>query len=120
MNLYGILGVARDADDDTIRVAYRSLVRRYHPDRGTGSSVEKFRQVIQAYEILSDPERRRMYDRSLPSGPPRLVAPVESIGMRLGPLESGRLASSWDSLFDVLGWLLENDFPGHRGGRWWR
>lgn len=119
MNLYAILGVTPDADGDAIRVAYRSLVRRYHPDRGTGSSAEKFRQVTEAYEILSDPRRRQTYDRSLPSGPRKLVAPVEPIGMRREPLEDVRLSPRFDSPFDLLVWLLEDDFPGHTRSRWW-
>src|ERR1043165_2341642 len=65
MSLYCILGISRDADEESIRAAYRVLARRYHPDVGSGSSSEKFRAITEAYEILSDPERRRSYDRSL-------------------------------------------------------
>jgi curved DNA-binding protein CbpA len=65
MNLYAVLGIARDADDETIRSAYRILARRYHPDRGAGSSAEKFRQVNEAYETLIDPGSRHSYDLSL-------------------------------------------------------
>jgi curved DNA-binding protein CbpA len=55
----------RQADEETIRSAYRILARRYHPDRGAGSSAEKFRQINDAYEILIDPGRRQAYDLSL-------------------------------------------------------
>jgi molecular chaperone DnaJ len=65
MNFYAVLGIPHDADDATIRRAYRILVRRYHPDRGAGSSAERFRQVNEAYEILIDPVSRRSYDLSL-------------------------------------------------------
>jgi|SRR5579871_748234 len=65
MNFYAVLGIPRNADDDTIRTAYRSLARRYHPDRGPGSSTEMFRQVNQAYETLINPGSRRTYDVSL-------------------------------------------------------
>jgi curved DNA-binding protein CbpA len=65
MNYYIVLGVPDDADTDLIRSAFRTLVRRYHPDAGAGSSVEKFRQVLAAYETLNDPVSRRQHDRRL-------------------------------------------------------
>ena len=65
MNFYAVLGISRDADDETIRSAYRILARRYHPDRGAGSSAEKFRQVNEAYETLIDPGTRQSYNLSL-------------------------------------------------------
>ena len=74
MNLYAVLGIPRDADDDAIRNAYRLLARQYHPDRGAGSSAEKFRQVNDAYETLINPERRASYNYSLP-----FLEPVETL-----------------------------------------
>ncbi len=65
MNCYAVLGISSDADEHTIRNAYRTLARRYHPDRGAGSSAEKFRQVTEAYETLIHPASRRAYDLSL-------------------------------------------------------
>ena len=65
MNYYILLGVAQDADVDSIRSAFRGLARRYHPDAGEGSSVERFREILTAYETLNDPNRRGRYDRSL-------------------------------------------------------
>jgi curved DNA-binding protein CbpA len=65
MNFYAVLGVPRDANEETIRSAYRILARRYHPDRGAGSSAEKFRMVNEAYETLIDPGSRRSHDLSL-------------------------------------------------------
>src|SRR5690348_98272 len=65
MNFYAVLGVPRNADDETLRNAYRMLARRYHPDRGVGSSAEKFRQVNEAYETLINPGSRHTYDLSL-------------------------------------------------------
>jgi len=69
MDFYAILGVPRDADQKTIRSAYRILARRYHPDKGPGSSTEKFRQAAEAYETLIDPGRRRGYNLSLQRRP---------------------------------------------------
>jgi len=74
MDLYGILGIPIDADQATIRSAYRMLALRYHPDRGAGSSTEKFRQIADAYETLIDPGRRQGYDLS--HMPPRHPAAV--------------------------------------------
>jgi curved DNA-binding protein CbpA len=65
MNHYVLLGVPVDADDGTIRSAFRRLARQYHPDVGSGSSSEKFREVTEAYETLIDPLRRKVYDQSL-------------------------------------------------------
>ena len=62
MNLYAVLGVPIDADQEMIRRAYRVLALRYHPDRGAGSSTEKFQQITQAYETLIDPGRRQGYN----------------------------------------------------------
>lgn len=60
---YKILGVERKADDKTIKSAYRRLARKYHPDVAKGKDgAEKFKEINEAYEVLSDPEKRRRYD----------------------------------------------------------
>ena len=60
---YKILGVDRKADDRTIKSAYRRLARKYHPDVAkTKDATERFKEVSEAYEVLSDPEKRRRYD----------------------------------------------------------
>jgi molecular chaperone DnaJ len=62
---YELLGVPRTADETQIKKAFRKLARELHPDVNPGDSVAeaKFKEVAEAYEILSDPERRAMYDR---------------------------------------------------------
>jgi curved DNA-binding protein len=62
---YEVLGVARDATDDAIKKAYRGLARKHHPDVNPGDKTAegKFKEVQQAYDILSDPEKRSLYDR---------------------------------------------------------
>jgi curved DNA-binding protein CbpA len=65
VSYYVILGVPQNADEATIRHAFRALARRHHPDAGAGSNPERFRQIVNAYETLSDPVRRQAYDRSL-------------------------------------------------------
>ena len=60
---YKTLGVDRKADAKTIRSAYRKLARKYHPDVAKGKDdAAKFRQIAEAYEVLSDPEKRQRYD----------------------------------------------------------
>lgn len=59
---YDILGVSRQADDAQIKRAYRRLVKKYHPDINPGAE-EQFKEITEAYEILSDGEKRKLYDR---------------------------------------------------------
>jgi DnaJ-class molecular chaperone len=61
---YKILGVSRDADEKTIRQTYRKLARQYHPDVNPGDKAaeEKFKEINEAHEVLSDPEKRKKYD----------------------------------------------------------
>ncbi len=61
---YKILGVERTADEDTIKKAYRKAAKKWHPDRNPNnkSAEEKFKQIAEAYEVLSDPEKRQKLD----------------------------------------------------------
>jgi len=61
---YEVLGVPRDADQDTIRRSYRKLARKYHPDLNSDSDAEEsFKELGEAYEVLSDADKRERYDR---------------------------------------------------------
>lgn len=62
---YEVLGIQRNADDNTIKKAYRKLAKKYHPDMNPGNqqAEQKFKEVTDAYNILSDPEKRKLYDR---------------------------------------------------------
>jgi curved DNA-binding protein len=61
---YDVLGVSRDADQDQIRRAYRKLARKYHPDLNSDSDAEeRFKEIGEAYEVLSDTDKRERYDR---------------------------------------------------------
>ena len=65
---YERLGVARDADTDTIREAYRRLARRYHPDASAGDAAS-MAAINEAHRVLADPARRAVYDASLRGAP---------------------------------------------------
>jgi curved DNA-binding protein CbpA len=62
MNPYEILGIPEDADKNTIKQAYRELAKKHHPDKG--GDPEKFAPISEAYSVLSDPEKKRMYDEN--------------------------------------------------------
>src|SRR5713226_331371 len=70
---YETLGVSKTATEDEIRSAFRKLARKYHPDvaKDKKAAEEKFKQINEAYEVLSDPEKRKKYDQlSTDSIPP--------------------------------------------------
>ncbi len=71
MDHYRTLQVSRDAEPEVIDRAYRALVLKYHPDRADPAEREratrKLQRVNEAYSVLSDPVKRRAYDRTLPS-----------------------------------------------------
>ncbi len=111
---YQILGVSEDATEDEIKKAYRRLAKRYHPDRNPGdkSAEEQFKLINEAYEVLSDREKRRQYDR-LRSGDFRGFG---GFGGRSGgavQFDLGDIFSSFD-LGDIFGDIFGTRF-GTRG-----
>lgn len=75
INYYEILGVDRQASDDDIRKAYRKMSRKYHPDIAGPEFEDKFKEVNNAYDVLSNPEKRRMYDMGVDPNNPSAGAP---------------------------------------------
>src|SRR6202522_3482342 len=102
---YELLGVARKASVKDIRAAYRKLARKYHPDLNPGdkSAEEKFKQIQEAYEVLSDAKKRQMYDQ--------FGFNVPGAGGAPGPGASYGGASPEDIHFDFGGF----DFGGGGG-----
>ena len=62
---YEVLGVDRGADDATLKKAYRKLAKKYHPDTNAGNAQaeEKFKEATEAYNVLSNPEKKKLYDQ---------------------------------------------------------
>ncbi len=106
---YELLGVSRSAGDDEIKKAFRQLARNLHPDvnRDDPEAEEKFKEVAEAYEVLTDPERRAIYDR------------YGHEGLRSGGYQPN--FSDFGSLSDILGAFFGGGDPfgsvfGQRGG----
>src|SRR3954447_14627287 len=102
---YELLGVRRDADESTIKKAYRRLAREHHPDVSESADADvRFREVSEAYEVLSNSETRALYDRYGHAG-------LRSGGFRPGNVDFGNLG-------DIFGAFFGDDiFGGARGGR---
>src|ERR1700741_529125 len=105
---YEVLGVARAADEGEIKRAFRRLARELHPDVSDAPDAdERFREVVEAYEVLSRTETRDLYDRYGHAG-------LRSGGFQAGQVDFGSLADLFSAFFgdDVL-------LGGRaRSGRW--
>jgi curved DNA-binding protein CbpA len=111
-NLYEVLRIPREASQDDIRKAHRRLVREHHPDAnpGDGSAEGRFKEIQQAYEVLSDPERKREYDNRLRASSGRSSGRQRTRGTRGGGRTGGETATTVD-LSDLLSKLSD-----HSGG----
>jgi len=66
VNYYQVLGISKKASINEIKSQFRKLALIYHPDKNGSSENEKFKEISEAYEILSDPKKRQSYDKSVP------------------------------------------------------
>lgn len=108
---YNILSVNRDADDDTIKKAYRKLAMKYHPDRNPGNkdAEDKFKEAKEAYEVLSDARKRDAYDRFGHAG----VDP----SMGGGGAGFGFGGSGFEGFGDAFSNIFDDLFGGNGRGR---
>jgi DnaJ-class molecular chaperone len=111
---YRILGVERTADEKTIKSAYRKLARKYHPDVNKGQDA-RFKEINEAYEVLSDPEKRRRYDTLGPDWQRYAQQPSGSQpgGFTVEYGDAGDFSEFFRSIFGDLG---SRAGAGSRGG----
>jgi molecular chaperone DnaJ len=113
-DFYEILGLAKNASDDDIKKSYRKLAMKYHPDRNPDSkgAEEKFKEAKEAYEMLSDPQKREAYDRYGHAG----VDPNMGAG-GFGGGGGGGFADAFGDIFgDIFGGAAAGGARGGRGG----
>jgi molecular chaperone DnaJ len=106
---YEVLGVNRDASDDDIKKAYRKLAMKWHPDRNPDNpkAEERFKEAKEAYEVLSDGQKRGAYDRFGHAGVDPAAAASAGAGAGFGGAGFG----------DIFGDIFGEIFGGGRGGR---
>jgi molecular chaperone DnaJ len=126
-DLYQVLGVAKTATADEIKKAFRKLARRYHPDVNPGNreAEARFKDVSEAHEVLSDPEKRKIYDEfgydALQSGfdPERARAAREAHSRSwssAGDASFGDGSGRFYRFEDIFGGMFDEEPAGSRGG----
>lgn len=104
---YDVLGVSRSASDADIKSAYRKLAKQYHPDKNAGDdkAAEKFKEIGEAYAVLNDPEKRKLYDQYGHTGqvPPGAYAGGGGAGADFGGFDGSQFSDFFQGLFGGAG-----------------
>jgi len=113
---YEVLGVAKDADENTIKRAYRKMAMKYHPDRNPddNAAAESFREVTEAYEVLTDANKRARYDQYGHAG---VDEQMQDFWGRGGAQDSHAFRDFGDMFGDVFGDMFGFSGGGARAGR---
>ncbi len=111
---YLILGVSRNADQEEIKSAYRRAVKDYHPDVAKSPDKEKFIEIQEAYETLKDPEKKKVYDKSLKRWAPKVRPSVRDFHVRGSRRLSDLFSSIFDDLFDDITSMISHPFSYRR------
>jgi DnaJ-class molecular chaperone len=104
-NLYSVLGVSKNADTSEIRTAYKQLAKEHHPDKG--GDPEKFKELSEAHEVLSDDGRRRLYDQT---------GSISEQPQQGNPFQGGFGMPGMPGMPDVFSHMFGGMFPGGVGG----
>ncbi|MEX1055831.1 MAG: DnaJ domain-containing protein, partial [Rhodothermales bacterium] len=112
-DFYEILGVERAASPDELKRAYRQMALKYHPDRNPDDTEaeHKFKEAAEAYEVLSDPQKRQRYDRFGHAG----VRGNGAGGAQPGFQDINDIFSAFSDIFGGSGSIFEEVFQGQRG-----
>ena len=113
-NYYDILGVPKTATAADIKKAYRQAALKYHPDRNPNNPTaqERFREAAEAYEILSDPERRKLYDQYGADSEKRRPQAEQPGYTEYAPPHQ-QPSDIMEELYIELGWRLVKDYGRH-------
>ena len=109
---YEVLGLKKGASEDEIKKAFRKMAMKYHPDKNPGDkkAEEKFKEINEAYSVLSDPDKKSKYDRFGHAG----VDPNAGFGGGAGGFSG---FGGFDDIFDMFGDMFGGGFGGSAGRR---